>query len=222
MKPTLDRSAAPILVATFYPTITTEEVRAHFREIRDALEGLGRAGVVVDLSTPPGFLASLVRIAGDEMRDAFQLGGERLVGVAHVVQSAPARAMLAAVQWLAPPPFPTLVTSSYHEASAWISARLGRTSLSSGPTIGRRDALTVAGLGRALVAGVHAMGAPIESNELHAFGLSCSDLADLDGYLPYGALSNLAELLATRPGGANLGMRAGASCVDSASLGWSV
>jgi len=219
MKPTLDRSAAPMLVATFYPTITAAEVRAHFREIHEALEQLGRAGVVVDLSNPPGFLHSLVLLAGEEMRAAFQRGGDRLVGVAHVTPSAPARAMLAAVQWLAPPPFPTLVTSSYDEASSWVFARLGCTARSAGPTIGHSDARTVAGLGRALVACAQAVGTPVESCDLNACGISCSDLARLDGYLPYGALSELAQELAARSRDASLGLRAGATVVDSATLG---
>ena len=219
MKPTLDRSMAPLLVATFYPTVTAPELRAHFREVLHAADELGRAGVVVDLSNAPSFSVPLVRVAGEEMRAAFLLDRDRLVGVGHVVPSAPARAMLAAVQWLAPPPFPTLVTSCFQEARSWVFARLGPVAPPPRPTTGRKDARTVAGLARALVAAAHALEVPIEGRELRALGLSDADPTELYGYVPYGALSELAELVAARSGGANLGLRAGATCTDSASLG---
>jgi len=222
MKPTLDRSGAPLLVATFHPTITAAEVQAHFRELTDAVEELGRIGVVVDLTDPPGFTLPLGRVAGSEMRAAFPRIGDRVVGVAHVTPSAAARAMLAAVQWLAPPPFPTLVTSSEEEARSWVSERLGRTrGFGARADCARRDARSVAGLARALVAAGQARGVSIGEEELRAGGISRAELDDLDGYVPYGALIHLLTVLARRDGvvDVDIGLRAGAEFVDAAGFG---
>ncbi len=129
MLPSLDRSEAPLLVATFFPSITAEEVRAHFHEIEAASEGFDRVGVVVDLSDAPLYSRALVQIAATEMNAMYRRAGDRIVAVAHVITSAPARALLSSVQWLAPPPFPTLVTSSHEDGKSWTFAQLNRVSL---------------------------------------------------------------------------------------------
>jgi len=220
MKPTLDRSAAPMLVATFYPTITTSEVKDHFRELREAVEELGRVGVMVDLSDPPGFTLQLGKAAGDEMRAAFPLIDNRIVGVAHVTLSARARATLAAVQWLAPPPFPSLVTSSREEARAWVLERLGRTVPRGARVDGaRRDARSVAGLVRALMAAARARGLEIGDADLCAAGISRSELDSLDGYVAYGGALHVADLLLRRSGDVSSGLCAGADFVDAATFG---
>jgi AraC-like DNA-binding protein len=82
---------------------------------------------------------SLVRLAGDEMKDCQERAGHRVVAVAHVVPGTLARALLASVQWLAPPMFPSLVTSSHLEARAWVMGHLER---APGGTLGAvRDAI---------------------------------------------------------------------------------
>jgi AraC-like DNA-binding protein len=219
MKPTLDRTAAPLLVVTFHPTLTVEEARAHFREIGDAVEAVGRAGVVVDLSEAPLFSRALHVVGAAEMRAVIERSGHRLVGVSHVVRSAPARAMLAAVQWLAPPPFPTLITASRDEATSWAFDRLGRTAPHPASAAGsRRDARVVAGLARTVVTAARALAVPVEDSDFRAVGISRSDLVALDGYVPYGGLVDLLELLAARSGDPHFGLAVG-RFVDAASLG---
>lgn len=126
MKPTLDWSEAPLLLVKFYVTISAAEVRAHFGELERACDELGRIGVVVDLTEAPLYSPLLVRLAADEMKARYERVGSRFVGVAHVVPTALARALLASVHWLAPPPFPSLVTSSHAEARDWVMSHLGR------------------------------------------------------------------------------------------------
>jgi len=126
MKPTLDWSEAPLLVATFYPTISTTEVSEHFRELERAAAELGRLALIVDLTEAPLYSPSLVRLAGDEMKTCHERVGDRIVAVGHLVPSALARALLASVQWLAPPPFPSLVTASRDEARGWVMGHLQR------------------------------------------------------------------------------------------------
>ncbi len=126
MKPTLDRSEAPLLFATFYPTISAAEVSDHFREIERACVELGRLGVVVDLTDAPLYSPTLVRLAGDEMKNCQERVGDRIVAVAHVIPNVLARALLASVQWLAPPLFPSLVTASRDEARDWVTGHLER------------------------------------------------------------------------------------------------
>jgi AraC-like DNA-binding protein len=157
MKPSLDWSEAPLLLATFYPSISATEVRAHFSEMVRACDELGRLGVVVDLTDAPLYSPVLVRVAADEMKNCYARFGASFVAVAHVVPTALARALLASVQWLAPPPFPTLVTSSRLEARSWVMSHLQRVP---SPTledvreaIGRTlsdTAPTVAAIGRSL------------------------------------------------------------------------
>lgn len=128
MLPSLDRSEAPLLVATFFPSISAGELRAHFREMESAAEGYERIGVVVDLSDAPLYSRTLVQVAATEMSAMYRRNGDRIVAVAHVIPSAPARALLSSVQWLAPPPFPTLVTSSHDDGKSWTSEQLNRAS----------------------------------------------------------------------------------------------
>jgi AraC-like DNA-binding protein len=224
MKPALDRSAAPLVVVTFYPTLTIEEARAHFQELGDAAEELGRIGVVVDLSNAPSVSPSLWRLGSQAMREVLGRCGERLVGVAHVVRSAPARAMLAAVQWLAPPPFPTLVTASSEDARSWVFARLGRTAPfpgKSGDKLGgaRHDARAVGGLARTLITAAQALNVPFDDGDLRAVGIGRADLVDLDTYVPHAATMQLHDLLVSRAGDPNFGLRAGADFADAACFG---
>lgn len=221
MKPTLDTSAAPLVMVTFYPSITVEEAQAHFRELSDAADELGRIGVVVDLSDAPSLSPSLWKVGGREMRAAIQRCGDKVVAVAHVIHSAPVRAMLAAVQWLAPPPFPTLVTSTEEDARSWVWAALRRTGVLPGPIAGggRRDAGTVAGLARTLITAARSLGVPLDDGELASWGIARAQLGDLDAYVPYGTLMQLYDRLATRSGDDNFGLRVGAAFVDAASFG---
>jgi AraC-like DNA-binding protein len=126
MLPSLNRSGAPLLITTFFPSVTAAELRAHFREIESAVEELGKVGVVVDLSTAPRYSRTLVKIAATEMNALFRRNGEKIIAVAHVIPAAPARALLASIQWLAPPPFPSLVTASYEDGKSWTSEQLKR------------------------------------------------------------------------------------------------
>lgn len=220
MKPTVNRSAAPLLVVTFYPTITEAEVRAHFQEMGAAGEELDRAGVVVDLSDAPRLTPSLWIAGSTEMRAALRRWGHKVVGAAHVIRSAPARAMLAAVQWLAPPPFPTLVTPSFEEARSWTLARLDQPVPRPTPApISRRDARLVARLAGNLVATAKALGIPLDDGDLRTLGLGRPDLEVLDAYVPYGAVMRLLALLEDRSRDANFGLRAGATHTDRASFG---
>jgi AraC-like DNA-binding protein len=139
MKPTLDWSEAPLLFATFYPTITTTEVGDHFRELERASFALGRLALVVDLTEAPLYSPSLARLAGEEMKTCHERVGDRIVAVAHLVPSALARALLASVQWLAPPPFPSLVTASRDEARSWVMGHLERAP--AGTLLDVRDAI---------------------------------------------------------------------------------
>ncbi len=126
MLPSLNRSGAPLLIATFFPSVTAAELQTHFREIESAAESLGKVGVVVDLSAAPRYSRTLVKVAATEMNALFRRNGERIIAVAHVIPTAPARALLSSVQWLAPPPFPTLVTASYEDGKSWTSEQLQR------------------------------------------------------------------------------------------------
>jgi AraC-like DNA-binding protein len=217
MKPNLDRSAAPLLVATFYPSITADEARAHFREVREAAELFERVGVVVDLSNPPPFTWSLGRTVSTEMRATIARISDKLVGVAHVTPSAAARATLAAMQWLAPPTFPTLATSLHGEASGWVAARLAQARSSRVRFVGSRDARVAAGIARTLVIGLQRHGT--SSEELEQLGIRPFHVENLDGYIPYTALANLCERLSLRSNDPYFGLHVGAAVSDPTVFG---
>lgn len=120
MKPTLDLTRAPVLLAKFFPTITREEAIRHFEEIGAAADEFGSIGVVVDLSEAPFAPASLRKVAVHEMRALFRRRGDCVAGVAHVVKTRTARALLGVMQSLAPPPFPSVVVATMGEARAWV------------------------------------------------------------------------------------------------------
>jgi AraC-like DNA-binding protein len=157
MKPTLDWSEAPLLVVTFYRTISPPEVSEHFRELEQACKELGRLGLIVDLTDAPLYSPSLVRFAAGEMQKCHDRAGDSITAVGHVVPTTLARALLASVQWLAPPPFPSLVTSSRAEARAWVMGHLEHAP--SGTLVDVRDAIgrtlpattpTLSSIGRSL------------------------------------------------------------------------
>jgi AraC-like DNA-binding protein len=138
--------------------------------------------------------------------------------VAHVTSNAAARAMLAAMQWLAPPTFPTLTTSSYDEANAWVSGRLARARPGvPAANSGHGDALVTAGIGRAFLRASDAFG--VTRAEVDALGVLRCPFDNLDGYVPYRTVLRLVDSLTLRSGNANLGLSIGSQVVDPAALG---
>lgn len=124
MKPVIDRTEAPLLRATFHADLTEEEASAHFREIGEIGAELSRVAVVVDLSRARFFSAKMRRHGAEEMRRLYERIGRKVVGVAHVIPSLPVRGALTVIHWLAPPPFPSIVTETHGPAIAWARARL--------------------------------------------------------------------------------------------------
>lgn len=220
MKPTLDVSRAPLVVATFFETITAEEAGSHFREIGDLADRFGKVAVVVDLTEAPIAADVLRRNAALQMRALFRRCGDRLIAVAHVVRSSVARATLNSVQRLAPPPFPSLVTSSHTKALAWAENWLGRggPKLLAPPRTKQGDARVASGLARTLVAAARSRGLAVDQ-DLASLALQASALDDVDGYIPYSTLMNLVELFAARAGDQDFGLHAAEAFFDAASFG---
>lgn len=225
MKPTLDRTHSPVLVAKFFPTLTSEEVTRHFTEIGDAADELGSIGVIVDLSEAPFASASLRKVAAHEMRTLFRRCGDRVVGVGHVVRTRTARMLLGVVQSLAPPPFPSVIVATADEARVWVEGRLR--ARADHPAPARRsslgpaqsfDARAATGLARTLVDAARARGLDVGA-ELTRSRLTLDDLATVEGYVPYRTLMWLAEAIAERSGDEAFGLHTAENFVDASSFG---
>lgn len=219
MKPTLDLAQAPVAVATFHWPFSARDLAAHFREIGDAVDDLGHIAVVVDLSELPISSMSLRKAAAAEMQALFGRCGARVTAVAHVVPSVVARAALATVQMLAPPPFPSFVTGSRAEAFEWVRQRLRNVGVPlRSEAAGRNDARVTTGLVRPVVAAARARGVNLAA-VLATTGLSHVDLDDPDGRLAYGSLTALIDHVAASAGDPDFGLHAAEAHVDTAALG---
>ncbi|CAN5294964.1 hypothetical protein BH09MYX1_BH09MYX1_05600 [soil metagenome] len=123
MIPSIDQARAPLLLVRFPSEITAEEAETHFREIAD-IAAKGRIAVVVDLTNVRFFSGSERKLGARAMRDCYERARGNIGGVAHVIQSRGIRAMMIAIHWLSPPPFPCFVTNDEAKAFAWARAQL--------------------------------------------------------------------------------------------------
>ena len=216
MKPTLDERRAPVVVARFFPAITRDEVRQHFRELEQCAQRHGRIGVVVDLSEAPTAPIALGRAAADDMRELFRRSGERVAAVAHVAPSPVTRTLLLFVQTLAPPPFPSTVSPSMERALEWVEMRLRPLVAAKGPE--SSDARTAPGLARTLVDSARAQGVDVEA-VLASWGLGMAELSGLDGYVAYQTLMRMVVDFAERSGDEGFGLHTAEQFVDASTFG---
>lgn len=221
MKPTLDRSHLPVVVATFFPEITREEAVLHFREIGELAAEHGKIAVVVDLTRTNAVTLALKRSAASSMQSLFRSSGAHIVAVAHVVHSHAARMLLGALQTLAPPPFPSCTTSSLEEALRWARRWLAR-SQGIKKEHGQRalpdEAHVASGLVSTLVKAAKARGLDVDT-VLTKSGLPLDQVDDVDARLPYGSLMCVVETLSESASDPFFGLRVAEKYVDAGSFG---
>ena len=124
MQPVIERDLAPVFVVRWPDSVTADDLRRHFVDVRAILQE-GRAAFVIDLRSAGAASASLRRQAASELRQLFDEFGVRVGGVTHVVASPLVQGLMTAVYWLAPPPFPVHTTTRVEEAVTWARGRLG-------------------------------------------------------------------------------------------------
>jgi hypothetical protein len=119
MKPVIERQLSPVIIVRWPAELSSDEVRAHFEEVRAILRD-GRRAFVIDMRAAKPASASLRKLAASDLYEIFaDLGRMYIAGVAHVIDSPIVQGLLTAVYWLSPPPFPTLNTRDEHEAVSW-------------------------------------------------------------------------------------------------------
>ena len=128
MLPIIDQTDAPLLRVRFGRDVTVAELDAHLGQI-DAIVAAApdqRIALIIDLREASLLGLELRPRLAARMRSGYPHVAGRILGVAHVVDSPLVLGAMTALWWLAPPPFPTLVTRSPDEASTWARTRLDR------------------------------------------------------------------------------------------------
>ncbi|MBX3185267.1 MAG: hypothetical protein KIT72_08320 [Polyangiaceae bacterium] len=119
-----DTSDWPIVYVT-WPSrpIDDDDVELFLKE---SLEELERGThVSIHLSEGgSGLRAKQRRRVAEWMLEHHELIGQRILGAAVVVRNPVLRAMVTAVNWMAPPPYPQHLFAEQHEARAWVEGQL--------------------------------------------------------------------------------------------------
>jgi hypothetical protein len=124
VKPVIERQLAPVVVVRWPAELSSDEVHAHFEEVRSIL-GEGRRAFVIDMRAAGPASASLRKLAAYDLRKLFaEVGRTHIVGVAHVIASPLVQCLLTAIYWFSPPPFRTLNTHNYEQALQWAQQSL--------------------------------------------------------------------------------------------------
>ncbi len=132
-----DLSEHPLIVFRVPEFITPDDVDAHFARLREELFPLGRYASIMDarLTEPLGFDAQLRRHAAMRYQEHEAAFTALLVSECYVLQSSLQRGVLAAIRWLAPPPWPTKNFGDLDEARAWSLANIRGEAPAAGPPL---------------------------------------------------------------------------------------
>jgi hypothetical protein len=130
----MDLGRWPVAVAVFPADVTPEGLDSHFDDIARLLDRGEPFAVAIDMRASAMATAKLRAQAARRLREAYRHANrDKLVAVAHVVDSALVRGLLTAVYWLAPPPFVTEVFPDQAAALLWLRTKLAR------PAAGRSE-----------------------------------------------------------------------------------
>jgi len=121
----VDVSALPLIVVRVVGPLSEEGFQRYLGELLAAIQSHDRVALRLHAGALHAFPPRYVRVSAAWLREHRELFGQRIAGLAMVLDSAALRLAVQAMVWAGRPSFPLHLTSRSEDADAWLREQLG-------------------------------------------------------------------------------------------------